>query len=62
MAALLSNEFVVLALDALLHLTSVLVLALVVIVACKLLTRGFVHAKLMTGLNISQTGDGGLTH
>ena len=53
MAALLSNEFVVLALDALLHLASVLVLGLVVIVACKLLTKGFVDAKLMTGLIIA---------
>ncbi len=41
------------ALDALLHLGSVAVLAIVVVVATKLLTRGFVDAKLFTGLLIA---------
>lgn len=51
--ALLSNEFVVLAVDALMHVGSVFVLGIVVIVACKLLGKGFVDAKLMTGLIIA---------
>jgi hypothetical protein len=53
MESLLSNEFVVLALDALLHLASALVLGILVIIACKLLSRGFVDAKLITGLMIA---------
>jgi len=53
MEALLSNEFVVLALDALLHVASVFVLGIIVIIACKLLTKGFVDAKLLTGLIIA---------
>ncbi|MEO0509348.1 MAG: hypothetical protein AAF065_05775 [Verrucomicrobiota bacterium] len=51
--ALLSNEFVVLALDGLLHLTSVFVLGIVVVLACKLLSKGFGDAKLFTGLMIA---------
>lgn len=50
---LLKNEFLVMTLDALLHLASVAVLAVIVILACKLLTRGFVDAKLFTGLLIA---------
>jgi len=53
MEVLLSNEFVVLALDALLHLASVFALGLIVIIACKLLTRGLVDSKLLTGLTIA---------
>lgn len=53
MEALLSNEFVVLALDALLHVASLFVLGVVVIVACKLLSKGFVESKLLTGLIIA---------
>lgn len=53
MKALLSNEFVVLALDALLHVASLFVLGIIVIVACKLLSKGFVDAKLLTGLTIA---------
>ena len=53
MEALLSNQFVVLALDALLHIASVFVLGFIVIVACKLLSKGFVDAKLLTGLVIA---------
>ncbi|PXA04000.1 hypothetical protein DDZ13_08110 [Coraliomargarita sinensis] len=53
MEALLSNEFVVLALDALLHLASVFVLGIIVIIACKLLTKGFVDAKWLTGMIIA---------
>lgn len=51
--ALLSNEFVVLALDALLHLSSVFVLGIIVVLACKLLSRAHVDAKLLTGLAIA---------
>ena len=50
---LLKNEFVVMALDAMLHLSSVFVLAVICVLACKLLTRGFVDAKLFTGLMIA---------
>ena len=51
--ALLSNEFVVLAVDALMHVGAVFVLGIVVLVACKLLGKGFVDAKLLTGLIIA---------
>lgn len=50
---ILKNEFVVMAVDAILHLASVAVLAVIVLLACKLLTRGFVDTKLITCLIIS---------
>lgn len=50
---LLSNEFVVMAIDGLLHMGSVVVLAVIVVLACKLLSRGHVDAKLFTGLMIA---------
>jgi len=53
MEALLSNEFVVLVLDALLHLASVLVLGVTVVLACKLLSRAHADVKLLTGLMIA---------
>jgi hypothetical protein len=53
MEALLANEFVVLAVDALLHLASIFVLGFVVILASKFLSKGFVDAKIPTGLVIA---------
>ncbi len=50
---LLQNEFLVMALDALLHLASIVVLAVTVLLACKLLSRGHVDAKLFVGLMIA---------
>ncbi len=49
----LQNEFVVLAIDAMLHMTSVVVLGVIVVLACKILSRGFVDAKLFTGLLVA---------
>lgn|GEM_PF-2315117 len=50
---LLKNEFLVMAVDVLLHLGSVAVLGVVVLLSAKLLSRGFVDAKLFTGLIIA---------
>lgn len=50
---LLKNEFVVMAIDAILHMASVVVFAVIVILASKLLSRGHVDAKLFTGLLIA---------
>lgn len=50
---LLANEFVVMALDGILHLISIWLLGLIVVVACKCLSRGFVNIKLWTGIAIA---------
>ena len=48
--ALLANEFVVLALDALLHVALVFVLSIVVLIACKLLSpaRAFQSSNIQS--------------
>lgn len=50
---LLRNEFVVLAVDGLMHLGSIAVLGIIVVLASKLLTRGFVNSKMTTGVLIA---------
>ncbi|WPJ95506.1 hypothetical protein SH580_18985 [Coraliomargarita algicola] len=47
------NESLVTTLDALLHIGAIVVFAGLIILACKLLSRGHVDAKLLTGLKIA---------